>query len=145
MSRRPLHTASCSGVAPSSPVALTSAPRAISCLTWSRSPDRTAWCRSCPCTRHADANTTAGSLCHVLHLFLYFDREAVPHALLELGDQRAQIAGCAVSGIVDEVRVIIRHLDAAALHALRAHLLQEPRGGNLAFPDHLGRNPCRHL
>src|SRR5471032_1114493 len=105
-------------------------------LTRSRSPDCTASCRSAAESRAASATSVtmmaATDLAHVLHLFFELHSETLAHPRLQFLNQRAEFAGGAGAGIVDQVGVIGRHVNIAAHNALRAHLFQKPGHGHLA-------------
>src|SRR5215471_17085222 len=112
----PFQTASCSGVAPSASRWFTSAPRAISAFTRSRSPDCTAWCRSADDKDRTMAAASAILSTHVLHLFFQLDAEGRAHQVFQLTDQEAEVGRRAAARVVKEVGVVGGHVNRAALH-----------------------------
>ncbi len=49
----------------------------------------------------------------ILHFLFEFQAEALPNAGFQLGGQFAKLARGAPSGVVDQVGVVVRHVDSA--------------------------------
>src|SRR5579872_796504 len=78
---------------------------------------------------------------YVLNFLLEREPEALYYARLQVRDDGAQLLRRPTAGVINQVGVIVRDVDAAIPYAFGAHLFEEVRRGNLALANH----PLRHL